>query len=138
MEHVNEFIDNNWIMVVMWFVLLTMIIYSFLKSNYDISPQQVVLLMSHEAGSLVVDVRENNEYQESHIKDSLHIPLGELNSRIAELKKYKDKNIIMGCRSGSRSARACGMLKKKGFLKVHNLQGGVIAWEKDNLPMTSK
>ena len=132
----NEFVETNWVMILMWFFLLGMIINSFLKSSYDISPQQAVLLMSHENGSLVVDVREDSEYQSGHIKDSIHIPMNALKSRMSELDKYKDKNIILGCRSGSRSGRACSILKKGGFDKVHNLRGGVLAWENDNLPMT--
>ncbi|MCK5647932.1 MAG: rhodanese-like domain-containing protein, partial [Gammaproteobacteria bacterium] len=102
---------------------------------YDISPQQAVQLMSHETGSLVLDIREDKEYQSGHIKDSIHIPLSALKSRVSELDKYKDNNIILGCRSGSRSGRACGILKKSGFEKVHNLRGGVLAWESENLPM---
>ncbi|MCU7938102.1 MAG: rhodanese-like domain-containing protein [gamma proteobacterium symbiont of Bathyaustriella thionipta] len=135
MEHLNEFVTTNWVMILLWFFLLGMIINSFLKSSYDISPQQAVQLMSHENGSLVLDVREDSEYQAGHIKDSVHIPMGSLASRVSELDKYKNKNVILGCRSGSRSGRACSILKKNGFEKVHNLRGGVLAWEKDNLPM---
>jgi rhodanese-related sulfurtransferase len=135
MEHLNEFVLNNWLMIVLWFFLLGMIIHSFIKATYDISPQQAVQLMSHESGSVVVDVREDREYEMGHIQDSIHIPLSSLTSRIDELDKYKEKNVILGCRSGSRSGRACSILKKKGFTKVHNLRGGVLAWEKDNLPM---
>jgi rhodanese-related sulfurtransferase len=135
MEHLNEFVTTNWIMILMWVFLLGMIINSFLKSSYDITPQQAVQLMSHESGSLVLDVREDSEYQSGHIKDSIHIPMGVLASRVGELEKYKNKNVILGCRSGSRSGRACSILKKHGFEKVHNLRGGVLAWENDNLPM---
>lgn len=135
MEHLNEFVTANWVMILMWFFLLGMIIHSFLKSSFDISPQQAVQLMSHETGSLVLDIREDKEYQSGHIKDSIHIPLSALKSRVSELDKYKEKNIILGCRSGSRSGRACGILKKSGFEKIHNLRGGVLAWENENLPM---
>ena len=135
MEHLNEFVTTNWVMLLMWVFLLGMIINSFVKSSYDISPQQAVQLMSHEGGSMVLDVREDNEYQSGHIKDSIHIPMGSLASRVSELEKYKNKNVILGCHSGSRSGRACSILKKNGFEKVHNLRGGVLAWENDNLPM---
>ncbi|MCW8932363.1 MAG: rhodanese-like domain-containing protein [Gammaproteobacteria bacterium] len=131
----NEFVETNWVMILMWFFLLGMIINSFLKSTFDISPQQAVLLMSHEKDSVVLDVREDSEYQSGHIKDSIHIPMSALKSRMSELDKYKEKNIILGCRSGSRSGRACNMLKRSGFEKVHNLRGGLLAWENDNLPM---
>ncbi len=135
MEHMNDFAATNWVMIVMWFFLLGMIIHSFIKASNDISPQQVVQLMSHETGSMVLDVREDSEYQAGHIKDSIHIPLSKLKSRMTELEKYKNKNIILGCRSGSRSGRASGLLKKNGFEKVYNLRGGVLAWKNDNLPM---
>ena len=135
MEHLNVFVETNWVMILMWFILLGMIINSFIKSSYDISPQQAVQLMSHEGGSLVLDVREDSEYQTGHIKDSIHIPMGSLASRVGELEKYKTKNVILGCRSGSRSGRACSILKKHGFEKIYNLRGGVSAWENDNLPM---
>ncbi|MCU7834123.1 MAG: rhodanese-like domain-containing protein [gamma proteobacterium symbiont of Taylorina sp.] len=135
MEQLNVFIEVNWVMILMWFFLLGMIINSFLKSTNDISPQQAVQLMSHETGGIIVDVREDKEFQSNHIKDSIHIPLSTLSSRVDELIKYKDRNVILGCRSGSRSGRACGILKKNGFEKVHNIRGGVLAWENDNLPM---
>ena len=135
MENLSEFAQTNWVMILMWFVLLGMIIHSFIKASNDISPQQVVQLMSHENGSIIVDVREDKEFSSEHIKDSIHIPMGALASRISELDKYKNKNVILGCRSGSRSGRACSILKKHGFEKVHNLRGGVLAWENDNLPL---
>lgn len=135
MENLNEFVTTNWMMLLMWVLLLGMIINSFLKSSFDMGPQQVVQLMSHEKDVIILDVREDKEYQQGHIKDSVHIPMSQLSSRIDELSKYKSSNIVMGCRSGSRSGRACSMLKRKGFEKVHNLRGGVLAWENDNLPM---
>ena len=138
MENLNEFAQTNWVMILMWFVLLGMIIHSFIKASNDISPQQVVQLMSHENGSIIVDVREDKEFSSEHIKDSIHIPMGALASRISELDKYKNKNVILGCRSGSRSGRACSILKKHGFEKVHNLRGGVLAWENENLPLIKK
>ncbi len=135
MEHLNEFVTTNWVMILIWFFLLGMIINSFIKSGYDLSVLQAVQLLSHEPGSVIVDVREDSEYQSGYIPDSIHIPLSTLKSRVDELNKYKDKHIILACRSGSRSGRACSILKKHGFEKVHNLNGGIMAWEKENLPM---
>jgi rhodanese-related sulfurtransferase len=67
-----------------------------------------------------------------------HIPLGQLAKRMAELEKYKDKPIVVACRSGHRSASACRTLKKHGFEQAHNLSGGIIAWEQASLPVTQK
>lgn len=85
--------------------------------------------------ALILDVREDKEYAAGHIPKAKHIPLGQLSSRIQELNKHKNKPILVTCRSGQRSARACGMLKKAGFETVFNQAGGIIAWERANLPV---
>jgi rhodanese-related sulfurtransferase len=90
------------------------------------------MLFNHDA--LMLDVRENSEFTDGHIPKSKHIPLGQLGKRLSELDKYKDKPIVAVCRSGSRSGHACGMLRKAGFENVHNLSGGIMAWEQAGFP----
>jgi rhodanese-related sulfurtransferase len=86
--------------------------------------------------ALILDVREDKEYAAGHIPKARHIPLGQLAGRLKELDKFKDKPVLVTCRSGHRSARACSMLKKAGFATVYNQQGGIVAWERANLPVT--
>ena len=88
--------------------------------------------------AVILDVREDNEYRDGHIVNSVHIPLSYLKDRLKELEKYKGKPIIVGCRSGQRSSQACGVLKKQGYDAVYNLSGGIMAWKSDNLPLTKK
>lgn len=76
----------------------------------------------------LLDVREPHEYQISNIDGTL-IPLDDLPGRTDELDK--DKEIVVMCRSGARSANACKLLEKKGFKNVSNLVGGVNAWAKE-------
>ena len=85
--------------------------------------------------ALIIDVREDKEFAAGHIPRAKHIPLGQLSSRLQELEKFKAKPILVTCRSGQRSARACNMLKKAGFETVYNQAGGIIAWERANLPV---
>jgi rhodanese-related sulfurtransferase len=99
----------------------------------QLGPQEAVLLFNHE-DALVLDVREQSEWSDGHIASAKHIPLGKLKDRLADLEKYKDKPIIAVCRSGNRSASACGILKKAGFEKLNNLSGGMQAWESAGLP----
>lgn len=75
---------------------------------------------------LVLDVREDFEFAAGHIPGATLIPLGQLSSRLADLPA--DKTILAVCRSGNRSGQATELLKQKGF-DVHNMQGGMIAWE---------
>lgn len=69
-------------------------------------------------GAIIVDVRTVAEYEEGHIKDSLNIPLDEVESRMSELNK--DKPIITCCESGARSAAAKQILGVSGFREVYN------------------
>ncbi len=73
----------------------------------------------------VLDVREPHEYQICNIQGHL-IPLGDLPKRVHELDSSRE--IIAHCRSGVRSAKAVDFLRQAGFRKVHNLQGGILAW----------
>jgi len=103
----------------------------------QVTPQEAVMLFNHE-DALVLDVRENSEFNDGHIAKARHIPLGQLKSRLNELEKFKDKPIVAVCRSGSRSRHACSMLKKSGFDKTYNLAGGMVAWEQAGLPTKKK
>jgi rhodanese-related sulfurtransferase len=89
--------------------------------------------MSAGQKAVIVDVREDSEWNEQHIPGAIHIPLGQLNERLAELKQYKDSPVITQCKSGGRSAQAFDVLKSAGFSKVYNMDGGIIAWDKAGL-----
>lgn len=103
----------------------------------EVSAQEAILLINHN-DALVLDVREDKEVAAGRIPNAKHIPLGQLVSRIQELSKFKDKPVVVSCRSGMRSASACRVLAKDGFGQVYNLQGGIIAWEKANMPVEKK
>lgn len=83
----------------------------------------------YEAGTPVVllDVREEYEYDIINLEGIL-IPSEELESRLGELQDYKDEEIIVHCRTGNKSAEAVELLRKNGFPKARNLQGGITAW----------
>lgn len=84
-----------------------------------------------DAGSEIVllDVREPFEYALCHIEGTTLIPMGELERRVGELSAEKD--IVVYCHSGIRSARAVNFLKSLGFKKALNLKGGIDAWAEE-------
>jgi len=86
-------------------------------------------------GALLLDVREPHEYNEVHAPGSLLVPLAQLKARTHEFRAFENKPVILICRSGQRSAVAAEMLAQQGFKYVHNVQGGIIAWEKAGLPV---
>lgn len=105
-----------------------------LRGIKEVDCSAALQLINHK-DALVLDVREEKEYQEGHILNATLIPLGKLGERIAELEKYRDKPIVVMCRSGNRSSSACVILGKQGFAQAYNLAGGVMAWQKANLPL---
>jgi adenylyltransferase/sulfurtransferase len=74
----------------------------------------------------LIDVREPHEHRICRIPGAKLIPLGELPKRMAELDRAAE--IVVHCKSGVRSARACGLLRQAGFERVRNLAGGILAW----------
>jgi adenylyltransferase/sulfurtransferase len=81
-------------------------------------------------------VREDFEYEIARIEGSKLIPVGELPTRFEELPK--DKEIIVLCKSGTRSAYAAQLLRGAGFLRAYSLEGGIDAWADEIDPAMQK
>jgi len=135
-----QFLQDNWMLVALAVVSGAMLVWNFIGGSLSGVDQADTLKATrlYNDDALILDVREDKEYASGHIPKAKHIPLGQLASRMQELEKFKDKPILVTCRSGHRSARACGMLKKAGFVTVFNQEGGILAWERANLPVTQK
>lgn len=84
--------------------------------------------------AVIIDVREPGEYQAVHIKGATLLPLGSIHP--SQLEPFKDKKIIIHCKSGGRSRSACErLLTANPQLQLYNLEGGITAWEAANLPV---
>lgn len=130
--------NNNWGWLAMIIASGSMLLWQTFKAQGSaVSPAQATLLINRE-DAMVEDVREPAEYAGGHIPKAHPIPLGQLSKRLDELQRFKDKPIVVVCRSGNRSANACGILKKNEFPNVLNLSGGMSAWELAGLPVTKK
>jgi len=98
------------------------------KDALQISPVDVKLKMNRKEDFFLLDVREPSEYEIAHIEGATLIPLGELPHRLEELEKYKNKEIVVHCKMGGRSAQACEILKQNGFKNPRNMYGGIDLW----------
>ena len=100
------------------------------------SNPEIILTMTSTQGQkllsnqnyIFLDVRTEQENDGGHIPNSTHIPVGSLEERIGEIEKFKDKKIVVYCRSGNRSAKGTAILIKYGFEAV-NLTGGMLQWK---------
>ena len=134
-----EFVQQNMIWVALAIISGGMLLWPMISGGgaQNLSPAEATLLMNRE-DALVLDVRESGEWSSGHIPGARHITLAQLDKRMSEIEKFKDRPIIICCASGNRSSSACGQLKKGGFEKVFNLSGGISAWLGANLPLTTK
>ena len=75
----------------------------------------------------MLDVREPDEYDAGHIPGITLIPMGEIPGRLSEIPT--DMPVIVTCRTGNRSGQVVDFLREQGFTNVHNMDGGIVAWE---------
>lgn len=117
-------------------VFLGLIIYSkrTIKGTVTMNAQQAQALLA-DPELLILDVRTPQEFGEGHIKKARLIPVAELGGRIAEIAGWKNKPVLVYCRSGGRSASAAQLLVGAGFTKVNNLAGGTGAWSAGGFPL---
>lgn len=97
----------------------------------EITPLELKERLENGDAPLLVDVREPFEVSIADLPDhgQLRIPMGELSERYSELDP--DSELVLYCRSGSRSARATRFLLANGYEKVYNLDGGILRWRQD-------
>ena len=98
-------------------------------SDWEISAMELSERLKAHESLLLLDVREPHELEISRIKGAKLFPLGQLASRLSELDKTEE--IVVFCRTGSRSSRALEILRNAGFRKVKILIGGINAWAQE-------
>lgn len=109
----------------------------------ELMPWDVEAMQIDHPELLIVDIREANEYDAAHIKDSLHIPRGILEAScdwgysdtIPVLAQARDKPVVLVCRSGNRSALAALTLQALGYQHVYSMKTGVRGWNDYELPL---
>ncbi len=138
MDQYIEFASNHYLLVLALATVSFLLIQDLLENSFSgfkrLSPLMAVTKMN-STDLVVVDVREPHEFVKGHIKDAINIPLGKFDEQLPTLKPYQDKDILIVCQTGARSAPACKSLIKAGFTKVYNLTGGMQSWEDNKLPI---
>jgi len=97
--------------------------------GWDIEAQELAARLNNGTKVRLIDVREPHELEISHLPDADLIPLGELAARMPDLDSAEE--IVLFCKSGTRSARALEVLASAGFRKMKNLKGGINAWARE-------
>lgn len=82
--------------------------------------------ISNKDNFILLDVRTDSEYFLSNIEGAIHIPMNDIPNKLNTIDKNKE--IIVQCKSGKRSAKVCQFLLNNNYENVRNLKGGIIAW----------
>jgi len=86
---------------------------------------------------LILDVRTPREFHGGHLKTARLIPVQQLESRLNELNEFKEREILLYCRSGNRSTVAAEILMRQGFSQLYNLRSGIREWQSRGFPMVN-
>ena len=138
MQELVTFFFNHWELFLALAVIVALLIYQYVGAGggaRSVSPQEATTMINRE-NAVVLDVREPAEVKTGTILNSITIPLDQLQQKLGRLEEYKKTPLIVVCQSGSRSARACALLRKQGFESVYNLKGGIMAWSSAGLPLS--
>jgi adenylyltransferase/sulfurtransferase len=95
----------------------------------DINAQQLHEQLEHGDDLYLLDVREPHEWNTGHLTNAIHIPMREVPARLADIPR--DRDVVVICRSGARSANVQQFLKANGITRVRNLIGGLMGWKRD-------
>jgi rhodanese-related sulfurtransferase len=132
------FLESNWplvlVMVVSGAMLLWPLIQQRLSPMREVGAMQATQLINRE-NALMLDVRETQEYEGGRVPNAVHVPLSQLASRAAELKRFTSRPVIAYCERGNRSRSAAATLAKLGFTQAYALRGGLRAWGEAGLPI---
>ena len=97
-------------------------------SNIEVTVEELNIMLEENKDFVLLDVRTENEVLVSKSSDeSIHVPMNEIPNRLNEIN---NKEIIVYCKSGKRSAKVCEYLQLNNYSNVKNLRGGILAWAK--------
>lgn len=138
MDQIIEFAGNHVFLVAALLAILSLLIWNLVTdpgSKGTVDPLGATELINHQ-NAVVVDVRPAADFNQGHIINAINIPMSSFKEQLQTLNKYKDRPLILVCRSGNQSGSASKILHKEGFEKAYNLRGGMMAWQNANLPVS--
>ena len=134
----NLFLIDYWYFSVPLFFFIFLFAYSEMnKGGKKIEPNELTRLVNKES-AILIDLRKKEDYENGHIMTALNYPHQEFDNQMHELEKFKDRPNILVCDMGRNSANIGEKLKKAEFEKTFRLNGGMMTWIQENLPVVQK
>ncbi|MFO6423998.1 rhodanese-like domain-containing protein [Motilimonas sp. KMU-193] len=99
-----------------------------------VSQQELITWQQANKDMQIIDVRSPSEFAQGHVQGAINIPYDQIGQQLSRLSQTKD--IVVYCRSGRRAAIAEQTLLKQGFNRVFHLEGDILGWQANGLPLT--
>jgi rhodanese-related sulfurtransferase len=129
-----EFALNHYLLVLALLVVTYLLIQELLDSAFKkfgfLSPLLAVTKMN-DGNTVVIDVREYDEFNKGHIEGAVNLPLSNLKEQSSSLNAYQNNPVLVVCQDGTRSANAGKLITKAGLKDVFVISGGMQAWQED-------
>lgn len=133
-DRLIEFVLNHYFLalalIVVTYLLIQELFDAALKKFGHVSPLLAVTKMNN-GNTVVLDVREHEEYQKGHIEGAINLPFSRIKDQISTLDSYKNNQILIVCHDGTRSASAAKLATKAGHKEVFVITGGMQSWQED-------
>ncbi|MEJ0099882.1 MAG: rhodanese-like domain-containing protein [Pseudomonadota bacterium] len=137
MDRLLEYLQHHPILVVLALAMAVAVLVFELRARRmayaALRPQEAIQLMNQ--GAQLYDLRDAPSYAEGHINGAKHLDPAQQASAAEQLKRFKDRLLVVYCEDGARSASLTRQLHDNGFTKVFSLRGGLAAWRTEGLPL---
>lgn len=135
MEQLIEFATNHWQLVAALVATLALLVFTeSRKGGASISTHVAVKLINKE-NATVIDIRQKKEFSTGHITNAINIPYADMDRRLGEIEKHRNKPVIIVCNLGQTASGAVKKLTEANFENVVRLSGGIAEWKTQNLPV---
>lgn len=137
MERLLEYLQKHPLLAGLALVLAVAVVAFEMRSRRTsyaaLQPQQAIQLMNQ--GAQLYDLRDAAGYAAGHINGARHLDPGQQANAADQLKRFKDRLLLLYCEDGSRASQLTRQLHASGFTKVFNLRGGLATWRTEGLPL---
>jgi len=140
-ERTLQFVSNHWMLSSGYFIVALLLIqdlFDTLTRKYKTASPAVAVALLNQEGTIVIDVRDPDKYAQGHIEGARQISLVRLKEKLFELEPHKNSPVLVYCLQGTHSKEACKQLAAAGFTQVYYLEGGVLTWQDQKLPLVKK
>ncbi|HVT63146.1 MAG TPA: rhodanese-like domain-containing protein [Legionellaceae bacterium] len=139
MDHLHQFINNHWQLVLAFVVILVIIFIheaiAVKKQGKTLNTAQTVEQINHH-NAVVIDIRSAELFKKGHIIGAIRATLADF--KLPKMNQYKEKPIVLVCARGLESPALAAKLHAVGFKQVMVLGGGLAAWQAAHLPVVKK